>query len=195
MMLRLVSLLLFTASALAQEAQYGVDCSFPIHHAAFPSKECTHKFADDRVQFYEDFMQGCRDYYGRKGKACDETEKDRIMMSLNQPQSMVNYTSTGFRKIRAPKAVMDLLYSHWEANKDSKEQEVWATGNLCKSSRTCDCADRCSLSLCSPLYFACDDRRQSLGLADLHGVSRELATAWRRLGSQTKDMGCRPRDD
>lgn len=51
-------------------------------------------------------------------------------MSLQQPQSMVNYTDTGFKKIRAPQRVIDLLNKHWELNKDKKEQEVWFTGNI-----------------------------------------------------------------
>ena len=43
---------------------------------------------------------------------------------------MLNYTDTGFKKIRAPKEVMELLYQHWEANKENTEQEVWTTGNI-----------------------------------------------------------------
>lgn len=104
---------------------YGVDCSFPIHYL---EQRCD--CLGDRKQFYEDYMQGCRDYYGKKAKACDSTEKDRLEMSLGQPQSMVNYTSTGFKKIRAPDDVMKLLYSHWETNKNAKEKEVWSTGNI-----------------------------------------------------------------
>ncbi|GKZ01247.1 hypothetical protein MPSEU_001075700 [Mayamaea pseudoterrestris] len=134
-MIRIIPFFLLIAAILAQQqqqdsARYGVDCSFPIHHSDFPSKACQHTFAEDRVQIYEDYMQGCRDYYGRKGNACDETEHDRLFMSLQQPQSMVNFTSTGFKKNRAPKAVMDLLYAHWEANKDAKEKELWTTGNI-----------------------------------------------------------------
>lgn len=122
---------------------YGVDCSFPIQHEELTCTEL------DRKQFYEEYMQGCRDSLGpKKEHACDVTEDDRIEMSLLQPQSMVvsqsteefvqrtnsrsvsrisastqNYTSTGFKKIKAPKEVMDLLYGHWEANKNSKEIE------------------------------------------------------------------------
>ena len=108
-------------------ADYGVDCTFPIHSKNF---KCDHRFGDDRKKFYEDFMQGCRDYFGKKGNRCDITEDERIEMSIRQPQSMVNYTSTGFKKIRAPKETMDMLVTHWNRNRDKKKQEDWGTGSI-----------------------------------------------------------------
>ena len=50
-------------------------------------------------------------------------------MSLRQPQSMLNYTDTGFKKIRAPERLRKLLTDYWETNKDKKKQEVWSAGN------------------------------------------------------------------
>ena len=50
-------------------------------------------------------------------------------MSLRQPQSMQNYTSTGFKKIRAPEPLRKMLTDYWESNKDKKKGEVWSTGN------------------------------------------------------------------
>jgi prolyl 4-hydroxylase len=41
----------------------------------------------------------------------------------------VNYTDTGFKKIKAPEAVMKILRDYWERNKDDKKAEVWSTGN------------------------------------------------------------------
>jgi hypothetical protein len=41
-----------------------------------------------------------------------------------------NYTSTGFKKIKAPSAVMELLNKHWEANKQARVKERWSTGNM-----------------------------------------------------------------
>ena len=83
-----------------QNSDYGVDCSFPIHSKEWRCDD----LLGDREQFYEDFMQGCHDHYGgSKAKHCNTTEDDRIEMSLRQPQSMVNYTSTGYKKIKAPK--------------------------------------------------------------------------------------------
>ena len=110
-------------------ADYGVDCSFPIHSKDLT--KCGDRFGNDRIKLYEDYMQGCRDFYGaKKGKRCDMNEDERLEMSLRQPQSMVNYTSTGFKKIRAPKEVMDLLLGHWNRNKDDMEEEEWPAGNV-----------------------------------------------------------------
>ena len=137
-------------------ADYGVDCSWPIH-----GKESScGDLLGDRKPIYEDFMAGCRAKFGKKGVRCDQTEEDRIEMSRRQPQSMVvsvwlscfvvvavetislklllwslttssqNYTSTGFMKIRAPKEVMDLLTNHWEKNKNDKKDEQWGVGNI-----------------------------------------------------------------
>ena len=75
-------------------------------------------------------MEGCRKFYGKKAARCDTTENDRIEMSKRQPMSMLNYTDTGFKKIKAPKAVMDLLTAHWEKNKANMKKENWAAGNV-----------------------------------------------------------------
>lgn len=111
----------------AQEtSEYGVDCSFPVH-----SKEwkCGNLLGDRR-SVYEDFMEGCRKKYGSQGFRCDITEDDRLEMSLRQPQSMVNYTNTGFMKIRAPKEVYDLLLNHWKMNRENEQPENWGAGNV-----------------------------------------------------------------
>lgn len=78
-----VAITLLAASA--QAADFGVDCSFPIHSKDFQCGD----LLGDRKQFYENFMQGCRDFYGKKGSRCDSTENDRIRMNMRQPQSMV----------------------------------------------------------------------------------------------------------
>eukprot|EP00816_Leptocylindrus_hargravesii_P000281 CAMPEP_0196826108 /NCGR_PEP_ID=MMETSP1362-20130617/93443_1 /TAXON_ID=163516 /ORGANISM="Leptocylindrus danicus, Strain CCMP1856" /LENGTH=531 /DNA_ID=CAMNT_0042206649 /DNA_START=118 /DNA_END=1714 /DNA_ORIENTATION=+ len=128
--------------------EYGVDVSFPMHlptvsdnyawleHNTDLSKPIPKEYQDkpiqplgNRQQFYEDFMQGCRDHYGKSGKACDATESSRVAMSLRQPQSMVNYTDTGFKKVRAPPELMTLLIDFWEKNKNSEQKENWFTGN------------------------------------------------------------------
>jgi prolyl 4-hydroxylase len=81
----IASLVLAGLSVQAQDATYGVDCSFPIHSKEF---QCGNLLGD-RKKVYDEFMEGCRDFYGSKGKRCDSVEKDRIAMSVRQPQSMV----------------------------------------------------------------------------------------------------------
>ena len=72
-----------------QSVEYGVDCTWPVH-----SKELRcGDLLGDRMTPYENFMEGCRKFYGKKGDRCDSVEQDRIEMSVRQPQSMVNFTS------------------------------------------------------------------------------------------------------
>ena len=102
------------------------DTSFPIQHDLVDDDNNP---LGPRSVLYENFIQGCREYYGKKAHACDETERDRLAMSLRQPQSMQNYTDTGFKKIRAPEPLRKLLTEYWETNKDKKKGEQWSTGN------------------------------------------------------------------
>lgn len=43
---------------------------------------------------------------------------------------MVNYTETGFMKIKAPVELKRLLDEHWEKNKDNGSEENWGVGNI-----------------------------------------------------------------
>ncbi len=80
---------------LAQGEEYATDCSFPIFSTDL---KCGDKLGDRRT-FYEDYIEGCRQYHGpQKAKRCDATEADRIDMNNRQPQSMV-VGSTGSRSV------------------------------------------------------------------------------------------------
>ena len=65
-------------------AEYGADVSFPIHHLGLKDGPL-----GDRNAIYEDYMAGCRKFYGNKGDRCDMSEQERVEMSLRQAQSMV----------------------------------------------------------------------------------------------------------
>ena len=56
-------------------------------------------------------------------------ELDRVAMTLRQPQSMTNYTSVGFKKIRAPEAVFSLIKTFWDRNSEKQKPENWGVGN------------------------------------------------------------------
>jgi len=135
-------------NALGQIA-YGVDTSFPMHglslsdnydtlsHNIDPNlavpKEYSHKSIQrlgDKNDFYKKFMKGCRDAYtkGRRG-ICDYTEEDRVEMTRRQPAGMVNYTDTGFKKIRAPDKVFKIIKTFWDNNKEKASPEGWSKGN------------------------------------------------------------------
>ena len=99
---------------------YGVDVSFPMHHMKLstnyawlphnvdPENNPTPpEYEGMNVQYlgnkqaeYDEFMKGCDEHYGQKGKAysaCRVTEEDRVEMSLRQPAAMQNYTELGFK--------------------------------------------------------------------------------------------------
>ena len=72
--------------ATSHAADYGVDCSWPIHSEELSCGD----LLGDRKAIYEDYMDGCRKHWGEKGaKRCNANEVDRLEMSIKQPQSMV----------------------------------------------------------------------------------------------------------
>ena len=83
----------------------------------------------DRQAAYNEMIQGCIDFYGDKGFRCLDYERDRVEMTLRQPQSMENYTDLGFKKIRAPDNVWRLIKDFWDRNKDDQANENWPSGN------------------------------------------------------------------
>jgi prolyl 4-hydroxylase len=54
---------------------------------------------------------------------CRKNERVRINRSLLQPQSVYNYTTMGFTKIKAPKEMFDLLLEFWKDNRDKAMEE------------------------------------------------------------------------
>lgn len=70
----------------SEAADYGVDCSWPIHST---DSSCG-DLLGDRKAIYDEYMDGCRKHWGEKGaKRCNAAEADRLVMSKEQPQSMV----------------------------------------------------------------------------------------------------------
>jgi len=107
---------------------YGVDVSFPMHHAAI--KDDDYPIGPGKQQFYSDFMSGCRVRYGELiGEACDNNEAERIDMNLNQPKTMKNFTEAGYAKIAAPKAIRKMIFKHFEQYSGKQRQERWPKGN------------------------------------------------------------------
>jgi len=148
----LALLICFTIISGEQEesVEYGIDVSFPMHHARVSEnypwlphnvdplhnpvpaeyKDMPIQPLGNRQALYEHFMQGCVDYHGEKGKRCLRFEKERIDMSNSQPQSMVNYTQNGFKKIRCPNSVFQPLKDFWEKNRHRGTPEEWAAGRI-----------------------------------------------------------------
>eukprot|EP00559_Dactyliosolen_fragilissimus_P001203 CAMPEP_0184864954 /NCGR_PEP_ID=MMETSP0580-20130426/16490_1 /TAXON_ID=1118495 /ORGANISM="Dactyliosolen fragilissimus" /LENGTH=434 /DNA_ID=CAMNT_0027363931 /DNA_START=35 /DNA_END=1339 /DNA_ORIENTATION=+ len=128
---------------------YGVDVSFPMHsfdgvstnyawlpHNVDPENNPTPpeyvgvpvQHFSERQSFYEEYVQGCRDYWEEEGHYCDEFEQDRIHQLIDQPASVVNFTEFGYKKIQAPKQIFDLIKDFWDRNKDKDDAENWEVG-------------------------------------------------------------------
>ena len=83
----------------------------------------------NRQKIYDEFLDACVKKFGSKGQKCVLNERDRIEMSLRQPQSMTNYTDIGFKKIKAPEELFRLIKEFWDANKNIDVPEQWGIGN------------------------------------------------------------------
>jgi hypothetical protein len=147
----LFKLLRFSYGQDAEEVSYGVDQSFPMHHSSIstnypwlphnvdPANNPTPpEYKDMPIQFlgnvqerYEKFMEGCHDFYPKHKRLCDNSEKDRVAMSLRQPKQMSNYTEMGFKKIKTPPEVWKLIKEFWENNQNN---QTWVKENWTKGS-------------------------------------------------------------
>jgi hypothetical protein len=107
---------------------YGLDCSFPIANQILNGCDSSTMFESPRQNVYDDFMEGC--YREYDSDWCNPEEESRLAMNHRQPQSMVNLTSTGYHKVRAPDALMKLLTNFWESNKDYMVEEEWSRGSI-----------------------------------------------------------------
>jgi prolyl 4-hydroxylase len=99
---------------------YGVDVTYPIHYP-YPNHTIT-----QHTERYQKLLQGCYAFYSQE--ECDETERGRFKMSLEQPRTQFNYTELGFKKIRTPRIVYDALLSYYRTNKAQRKLEKWSRG-------------------------------------------------------------------
>jgi hypothetical protein len=96
-------------------AEYGVDVSFPIHHATVSNNYAwlDHNLnpdqyspapglsnvpvqpLGDKQKSYQTMIQGCVEHYEDQGVSCLATESERIAMNLRQPASMQVSTNKG----------------------------------------------------------------------------------------------------
>ena len=106
----------------ATEHGDGLDVSFPQHH-----------YLDEHTwqgKRYKKFIDGCYKAFGKKN--CDATEMARINQNYGQPKFEHNYTTIGFKKMRVPAHVWDIVTKFWDTNwKDGAGEtlEKWPPGN------------------------------------------------------------------
>ena len=104
---------------------YGLDVSFPIHRRVLTENNPL----GDRQALYKEHLDGCHKAFPDNEGACDYYEYYRMLMNVRQPQSMKNYTETGFKLIRAPEHVAKLVAEFWEKNRNKAKPEKWPEGN------------------------------------------------------------------
>jgi len=113
------------AEMVFEDGEYGVDCSYPIHHklntkSPYPVKAMW-------AEKYAKMMQGCYDAFSFR--ECDSNERARIEMNFDQPRSQHNYTEIGFKKMRAPQSAWEPLIAFWNQHKTQERAEGWPRGN------------------------------------------------------------------
>jgi len=136
-------LLLFAVSAAEQsENAYGVDESWPMQHINDNQRYKSYmegcykqglsnyeKRVDGLYQQKDETATGKNEINKENYMACNNAEKDRIQMNLNQPKEMQNYTHAGYAKVQTPQKVVDLLQDFWHANNQHIWPEFWNHGN------------------------------------------------------------------
>ena len=101
--------------------EYSLDFSFPVHHLKSEGKHNSHHF-----NRYKTFLETCFSKHG-SGK-CTLSENYRRYLNLHVPKNKVNYTDTGFLKLKAPTVVFEALYDLFHANKHKAVKENWSHG-------------------------------------------------------------------
>jgi len=123
-------LLFFLLCLASTTADYGLDYSFPItdwkvkEDGPFVGKQA----------MYDKYLLGCREnnppkFEGDASDLCAVYEFDRLAMNKDQPKSMVNFTSAGYAKIKAPKEAVKLLTEFWNEHKNEQQPEDWDSPN------------------------------------------------------------------
>ena len=72
---------------------------------------------------YKKFIEDCNLAVGSFAKQCERDDEYRLRMNRDQPSSVYNYTKVGFKKIKAPKELYDMIYDFYTKNKDNAETE------------------------------------------------------------------------
>jgi len=138
----------------AIKLRYGVDVSFPMQHepnyddsdnAGTSSTYNIHlneevsNLQKQQSKVYQNFIESCNKYYSPKlastsvsserdaapQSLCQNAEKDRFDMNLNQPPMMQNYTMLGFQKTKIPNELYQQLKIFWSNHRTKQKMEAW----------------------------------------------------------------------
>ncbi|KAL3810428.1 hypothetical protein ACHAXA_005636 [Cyclostephanos tholiformis] len=101
------------------------------HRPAFP---VYHRHNRRPSSLYGEYMDGCRGKYDSMvHRGCDSSEYERMDMNARQPPGMINYTTLGYGKVRAPPEMMVQLERFWNGRDATgvmrMPDEIWPPGN------------------------------------------------------------------
>ncbi|KAL7552907.1 hypothetical protein ACHAWF_016170 [Thalassiosira exigua] len=81
----------------------------------------------NRQEYYDRFVKHWKENEEKEeeggAKTVDEVEEDRLRKNLLQPSISVNFTATGYKKVRAPSRMMELLTNFLKKNYHHKSEE------------------------------------------------------------------------
>lgn len=75
---------------------------------------------------YDDYIHKCKlaiKEAKQGGPGCAKDDEFRLRMNQYQPSSVYNYTNLGFKKIKAPKKLFDMILSFYNSNQGRDEVE------------------------------------------------------------------------
>jgi hypothetical protein len=96
---------------------------------AITSSKLSTLLGEDKQVLYDNYIKGCseaaKSSANTMGMSCRRDEQYRMEMIRFQPQSVRNFTTAGYKKIRAPPELFKLIQSFYNQNKGRDEIE-WA---------------------------------------------------------------------
>lgn len=83
---------------------------------------------------HDAYIKACVDWNNQKsnglGESCLLGELSRIDLLQRQPKAMINFTETGFTKLRAPEHLVQKLKKFFDDNKENQTRERWSTADI-----------------------------------------------------------------
>ncbi len=134
MRITIISLTTFVMTSHCQSLSYGPsdDASWAIH-----SNRLSTLLTDDKQAIYDDYITQCnqaavddqeRNNHARNTRFCSFNDEFRIRMNREQPSSVYNYTQSGYKKIKTPPQLFQIIQEFYHANKHKASVE-WSTIN------------------------------------------------------------------
>jgi hypothetical protein len=105
---------------------------------AIMSNEVSPILGTNKQALYDDFIRDCNfvvfqgnqtDMETNSVHDCASRDKFRQRMNRIQPTSVYNYTKEGYKKIKAPPLLMDLILEFWHNNREKSIRE-WKDINI-----------------------------------------------------------------